>query len=111
MPTILIPRADVTNQEVTDLLRSRLGPEYHVLPETALNWNPIGRPRSGHPDRVVVGTGSNRLFRAQVRLTHGPSDTRLEVRPGGIGPVPRAANWFKLVRQVADALNTYRPEE
>lgn len=56
MPTLFIPRPDVTTQEVADLLRRHLAPPYHVLPDTALNWNPIGHPRPRHPDTVVVGT-------------------------------------------------------
>jgi hypothetical protein len=105
MPTIVIRRPDVTTQELADLLRRQLDPRYHVLPDTALNWNPIGYPRPGHPDTVVVGTGSNRLFRAQVKLTRGPGATRLHISPGGIGPVPRVTNRIGIARRVVQALD------
>jgi hypothetical protein len=105
MPTLVIPRPDVTTQELADLLRRHLGPRYHVLPDTALNWNPIGQPRAGHPDTLVVGTGSNRLFRAQVKLTRGPSETRLDISPGGITAVPRVANRLGIARRVAEVLD------
>jgi hypothetical protein len=105
MPTIVIRRSDVTTDELADLLRRRLGPRYHVLPDTALNWNPVGDPRPGHPDTVVVGTGSNRLFRAQVKLTRGTGATRLDISPGGITPAPRVANRLGIARRVFRALD------
>jgi hypothetical protein len=109
MPTFVIRRSDVTTQELADLLRRQLGPRYHVLPDAALNWNPIGDPRPGHPDTVVVGTGSNRLFRAQVKFTRGPGATRLDISPGGITPAPRVANRLGVARRVVQALDAASP--
>jgi hypothetical protein len=106
MPTIVVLRSDVTTQEVADVLRHQLDSQHHVLADTALNWNPFGNPRPGHPDTLVVGKGSNRLFRAQVKISREPSGTRLEVHPGGIGPVPRLANRFGIGKSVTEALST-----
>jgi hypothetical protein len=104
MLTITVPRPDVTSEEVADALRHGLGPRYNVLPGVGVNWNPVGAPRPDHPDTIVVGTGSNRLFRAQVRISQRPGETILNVSPGGIGPVPRLTNRLWIVRKVHQAL-------
>ncbi|MDQ6804630.1 MAG: hypothetical protein M3065_06620 [Actinomycetota bacterium] len=67
MLTITVPRSDVTSDEVADALRQSLGSQYKVLPGTGVNRNPVGGPRPDHPDTIVVGTGSTRLFRAPRR--------------------------------------------
>jgi len=105
MFTITVPRPDLTTDEVANLLRQGLEPRYNVLPETALNWNPVGNPRPDHPDRIVVGTGSNRLFRAQVKLSRRPGETILHVSPGGISLLPRVTNRLRIVRRVSQALH------
>jgi hypothetical protein len=104
MSTITVPRPDVTTEEVAEVLRQRLGPRYHVLPGRAVNWNPVGNPRLDHGDAIVVGTGSNRLFRAQVKISRRPGETLLHVSPGGIGPVPRITNRLWIARRVRQAL-------
>jgi hypothetical protein len=102
--TITIPRPDLTSEEVTDALRQGLEPRYNVLPETGVNWNPVGNPRPDHPDTIVVGTGSNRLFRAQVKIYRGAEATRLRVSPGGMSLVPRLTNRLWLARRVLQVL-------
>lgn len=57
MFTTTVPRSDLSVEEVADVLRRGLGSEYHVLPGVAVNLNPLGQPRSGHPDEIVVGPG------------------------------------------------------
>ena len=104
MATITVPRPDVTTDEVTDALRHGLGPKYNVLPETGVNWNPVGNPRPDHPDTLVVGTGSNRLFRVQVRISRGGKDTRLDVSPGGVTLLPRLTNRLWLAQKVLRVL-------
>jgi hypothetical protein len=104
MFAITVPRADVTSDEVTEGLRQGLGPRYNVLPGVAKNWNPVGDPRPDHPDTIVVGTGSNKLFRAQVRISQRPGETVLHVSPGGLGPVPRLINGIWIVRKVRQVL-------
>src|ERR1022692_1666546 len=61
MPTITVPRSDVTTEQVSEVLRQGLGPRYNVLPGKGMNWNPVGNPRTDHPDKIVVGTRSTRL--------------------------------------------------
>jgi hypothetical protein len=103
MSTITIPRSDVTSDEVTDALRQGLGPRYNVLPGTGVNWNPVGGPRPDHPHTIVVGTGSTRLFRAQVRISHDAGETILHVSPGGLG-WPRLTNRLWIARKARQVL-------
>jgi hypothetical protein len=104
MSTITVPRPDVTSGEVAEALRRGLGPRYNVVPGKGVNWNPVGAPRPDHPDTIVVGTGSTRLFRAQVRISHSAGDTILHVSPGGIGPVPRITNRLWIARKMGQVL-------
>jgi hypothetical protein len=105
MSTITIPRSDVTIEEVADALRQGLGPKYNVLPGMGINWNPVGDARPGHPDTIVVRPGSNRFFRAQVKLVRDSGETTLHVSPGGITAPPRIANRLGIVRKVVQALH------
>ncbi len=104
MFTITVPRSDVTSDEVADALRRGLGSRYNVLPGTGVNWNPVGGPRPDHPDTIVVGTGSARLFRAQVRISHDAGDTILHVSPGGCWGWPRLTNRLWIARKVRQVL-------
>ena len=111
MFAITVPRSDVTSDEVTGALRHGLGPRYNVLPGTGVNcWNPVGGPRPDHPDTIVVGTGSTRLVRAQVRMSHGAGETILHVSPGGIGLLTLTNRlWIaRRVRQVLRAAPSLR---
>jgi hypothetical protein len=105
MRTITVPRDDVTIEEVSDALRQGLGPRYKVLPGMGMNWNPFGKPRPDHADMIVIGTGSTRLFRAQVRVSHEAGETILYLSPGGLG-WPRVTNAFWIARKVRQALLT-----
>jgi hypothetical protein len=104
MSTITVARPDVTSEQVADALRQGLGARYNVVSGVGVNWNPVGNPRPDHPDTIVVGTGSNRLFRAQVSISRGPGETILHVSPGGLTPVPRITNRLWIVRKVRQAL-------
>jgi hypothetical protein len=99
-----VPRSDLSVEEVADVLRRGLGPQYHVLPGVAVNLNPVGQPRPGHPDEIVVGRGSNKLFRAQVRLSQRAEDTVVHVRAGGLSLVPWLINRVWIARRVGRVL-------
>jgi hypothetical protein len=103
MSTITVPRSDVTSDEVADALRQGLGARYNVLPRKGIDWNPAGGPRPDHPDTIVVGTGSARLFRAQVRISQDAGETILHVSPGGLG-WPRVPSRLWIVRKVRQVL-------
>jgi hypothetical protein len=104
MSTITVPRPDITSEDVADTLRRGLGRRYNVLLDTGVNWNPVGGPRGGQSDTIVVGVGSNRLMRAQVRLSHDSGKTVLHVNPGGLSLVPRLTNLFGVARKVRRVL-------
>jgi hypothetical protein len=111
MATITVPRADVTTDEVSEVLRQGLGSRYNVLPGKAMNWNPVGEPRADHPDKIVIGTGSTRLFRAEVVLSQRSGQTDLHVIAGGLTLLPRLTNrlWIaEKVRRVLQAAPSLR---
>ncbi len=111
MFAITVPRSDVTSDEVTDALRQGLGPRYKVLPGAGVScWNPVGGPRPDRADTIVVGTGSTRLSRAQVRISQDAGETILLVSPGGIGLLTLANRlWIaRKVRQVLRAAPSLR---
>jgi len=84
MSTITVQRSDVTSEEVAEALRQGLGPRYHVLPGTKINANPVTSPEPDQPDTILVGTGSNRVFRAEVAISRDSGQTLIHVNPGGL---------------------------
>ena len=110
MPTITIPRADVTSEGVTQVLRAGLGEQYHVvagmrMPQACL----FGARPERNPDIILVDSGSNRLssrlFRAQVTLTRGSGQTIIRIHPGGTSyefPI----NWMRIVRKIRRVLTS-----
>jgi hypothetical protein len=84
MATVTIARSDVTSEEVVDALRQGLGPRYHVVPGTGISTNPVTSPGPDQPDTILVATGSNRVFRAEVVIARRSGQTLIEVRPGGL---------------------------
>jgi hypothetical protein len=104
MPTITVPRPDVTTEQVSEVLRQGLGPRYNVLPGKGMNWNPVGNPRADHPDKIVVGIGSTRLFRAEVAITRHPGQTDLHVIAGGISLLTRLPNRLWIAEKASRVL-------
>lgn len=66
MSTVTVPRADLTTDEVVTVLRDGPGPDYNVLPGMAMRRLPFRAPHEGRPNKIVVGTGDNRVVKAQV---------------------------------------------
>jgi len=83
MSTMTIPRADVTSEQVSDALRHGLSARYHVLPGRGIIENPDVRG-ADHLDTILVGTGSNRLFRTEVAITRRSGRTLIALHPGGL---------------------------
>ena len=104
MSTITIPRLDVTTEEVSEVLRQGLGPRYNVLPGKGMNWNPVGNPRADQPGKIVVGTGSTRLFRAEVTISRHSGQTVLHVIAGGISLLVRLTNRLWIAQEVRHVL-------
>lgn len=104
MPTVTLTRPDVTTDEVSNALRHGLGPKYNVLPGSAKNWNPLGSPRPDHGNTIVIGTGSTRIFRAEVTISQNSGHTRLHITPGGLSLPLRLLNRTWIARKVCHVL-------
>ena len=81
---IAIPRPDLTNEEVVNALRQGLGPRYHVLVGLGISAVPVNNPEQDRTDSILVGTGSNRVFRAEVAISRHSGQTVIDVHPGGL---------------------------
>ena len=83
MPTVTVPRADLTTEEVVSALRDGLGEGYNVLPGKAVGRTMYQAEHDGQPNEIVVGTGENRLVKAQVTITSRGGQTELRIGAGG----------------------------
>ncbi len=79
-----VPRSDLATDEVVRALRDGLGPGYNVLPGMRQIRAPFSEPVPGSPDTIVVGTGSNRVQRAQVTIVRGSGRSEIDISPGGL---------------------------
>jgi hypothetical protein len=103
MSTVTVPRADLTTEEVVTVLRDGLGPDYNVLPGMAMRRLPFLTPHEGRPNKIVVGTGDNRVIKAQVTITPGDGRTEVRISPGGF-TTTFVLNTFGIVRKVRAVL-------
>ena len=103
MATVTVPRADLTTEEVVRVLHDGLGPDYNVLPGMAMRRLPFLAPHEGRPDKIVVGTGDNRVVKAQVTITPRDGQTQLRISPGGF-TTTFVLNTFGIVRKVRAVL-------
>jgi hypothetical protein len=103
MSTVTIPRADVTSDEVSAALSEGLGPRYDVrsgMRARLLGW---GEPEESQPDDIVVGSGTGRVWRAQVRIDRQAGQTHIRIAPAGLTWI-RLINTFGVARKVRRAL-------
>ncbi len=84
MPTVTVPRPDVTTEEVVQVLRGGLGDGYNVLPGMAMGRTMYQAEHEGQPNMIVVGTGQNRIVKAQVTITPRGGQTELRISAGGL---------------------------
>lgn len=103
MPTVTVPRTDLTTEEVVRVLRDGLGAGYNVLPGMTMGQLPFQGPREGRPNMIVVGTGDNRAIKAQVTITPQGGQTKLRIRPSGI-TLSLVLNTFGIARTVRGVL-------
>jgi hypothetical protein len=94
MAAISDVRGDITPDEVTAALHAGLGRRYHVLAAHRID-EPVLDPRPGTPGTIVVATGSDRFFRAQVTISRDSGQTTLHIKPGGLPGV-----WPGLLRLI-----------
>lgn len=86
MPTVTVPRSDVTVEQVSAVLRQELGPRYRVTP--SMMAAAFGKEAPGDATTILVA--SNWLERANVRVVSDGSSTEIRVSPG--------ATYFGLIR-------------
>jgi hypothetical protein len=103
MPTVTVPRADLTTEEVVAALRDGLGDGYNVLPGMAMGRPAWSGPREGRANTIVVGTGDNRVVKAQVTLVPRDGRTDLRISPGGLAG-DLLMNTFGIARTVQRVL-------
>jgi hypothetical protein len=103
MPSITVPRTDLSTEEVATALRNGLGDRYNVLPGMSMGQLPFQGPREGRPNMIVVGTGDNRSVKARVTILPRGGQTKLRIRPSGI-TVTLVANTFGIARTVRKVL-------
>ena len=103
MPAVTVPRADLTTEEVASELRDGLGADYNVLPGMAIGQLAFQGSKKGRPNTIVVGTGDNRLVKAQVTITPQGGQTELRIRPGGISMF-LLINTFGIAREIRGVL-------
>ena len=103
MPTVTVTRAELTTEEVATALRDGLGAGYNVLPGMAIGQTAFQGPKQGRPNTIVVGTGDNRVVKAQVTITPQGGQTELRIRPGGI-TWDLLLNTFGITREIRRAL-------
>jgi hypothetical protein len=103
MPTVTVPRTDLTTEEVVTVLRDGLGIDYNVLPGMTMGQLPFQGPREGRPNMIVVGTGNNRAVKAKVTIIPQGGQTKLRIRPSGI-TLTLVQNTFGIARRVREVL-------
>jgi hypothetical protein len=103
MSTVTVPRADLTTEEVVTELRNGLGAGYNVLPGMAMGRTILQDPHKGRPNTIVVGTGENRIVKAQVTITPQDGQTELRINPGGL-TWDLVFNTFGVARKIRQVL-------
>jgi hypothetical protein len=103
MYTVTVPRTDLTTEEVVTALCAGLGAGYNVLPRMAMGRTALQRPHDGRANTIVVGTGDNRVVKAQVTIISRDGETRLRISPGGIS-ADLIVNTFGVAREVRNVL-------
>lgn len=108
MPTITVPRTDLSTEEVVTVLRDGLGADYRVLPGMAMGQFPFQGAHKGRPNTIVVSTGGNRMFKAQVTITPHDGTTMLRIRPSGF-TLTLVLNTFGIAHEIREVLaSSYR---
>lgn len=88
MPTIHVPRDDLSIEEVSGALRQKLGASYRITPSVTSSG--FGKEVPGDANTAVVK--GFWIDRANIRIVSGPNGTDIEVSPG--------ATYFGLVRLI-----------
>jgi hypothetical protein len=101
MSSIIIPRSDVTSEEVCQALERGLGPRYQIRPDSR---QAIGVPRREGADTIAVMLGPTGMWRADVQIVRHPRGTEIQVRPAGVIS-RRVINTLGIARRVSRVLS------
>ena len=82
MPTITVPRSNVTIEEVSNILRNKLGSRYQITPSVTGK----GFFKEVPDDANTMLVKGNRLERANLRVDSGDHSTEIHVSPGATYP-------------------------
>jgi hypothetical protein len=105
MPSVTVPRADLTTEDVVQALKDGLGDGYNVLPGKAAGRTMYQAEHDGRPNEIVIGTGQNRLVKAQVTITPRGGQTELRISAGGLS-WDWLMNNFGVVQKVKQVLTS-----
>jgi hypothetical protein len=103
MSTVTVARTNLITTEVVAALRDGLGAGYNVLPGMSIVQLPLRGSKQGSQNTIVVGTGDNRIVKAQVTITPRDGRTELRIRPGGF-TLSLLVNTFGIAREVRRVL-------
>ncbi len=103
MPTVTISRTDITSEQIGAALRNGLDDRYDVLPGRRMTRVPVGSPRAGDPDEIVVEKGPSPMVRAQVTIIRRADRTDIRITPGGVAG-DLLMNTFGIARKIRHAL-------
>jgi hypothetical protein len=103
MPTVTIPRTDITSEQIGAALRDGLDDRYDVLIGKRMNRFPIGTPRAAGPDEIVVAKGPSPMVRAQVTIIRRAGHTAIRITPAGLAG-DLLMNTFGIAREVRRVL-------
>ncbi|MGO9792274.1 MAG: hypothetical protein ACLP8S_23025 [Solirubrobacteraceae bacterium] len=101
MSTVVVPRSDVTADEVCALLRDRLPSRYTITP----GMTSRGFAKQMPDDANALLVRGSWLARANVRIIAGVESTEIDVSPGATYPgLIRLGDRVGIVRKVLHAL-------
>lgn len=101
MSTVVVPRSDVTAEEVCALLRDRLPSRYTITP--AMSSRGFAKQMPDDANALLVR--GSWLARANVRIISGAESTEIDVSPGATYPgLIRVGDRVGIVRKVLLAL-------
>jgi pimeloyl-ACP methyl ester carboxylesterase len=103
MPTITIPRTDITTQQISAALRAGLDSRYDVLPGMRMTRIPAGSPQAAGADEIMVGKGPTPMVRAQVTIIRRADHTDIRITPGGVAG-DLLMNAFGIARKIRRVL-------
>jgi hypothetical protein len=107
VPTITVPNANVTVEQVSAVLREKLGPRYKITPAMTSRFH---RQSPAGADSILV---RRRWFeQASIRVIPGPDNTEVHVRSAAnFTPTGLLINRAGIIRKVHQVLQRARARQ